>query len=466
MENFCNSQELFEKPGKNYCYEGEGCGGDNCYHTHGNETAEHYLYNKFAFTQLSNQDFINMKMNVSNKLVFHRNGFIYPWENFISQYIQKNLNTILDNHFPIPGVLIEQGNESIFDYLIDTENDLYLGDPRLTVWSHDRYDLLDTILLSTYFYNQTFRDLAQDHYKGFCEGVNEININRQKLGIIDYNEDTLFDRNYMTCFDHFMCNFDDKRVLKNRCPVYVDPYFLLCFYPNKKNSRSDPACPASHVSPVTTRINRQLQKLYPVLNVTENPYTFLPPTLVLFKNEGRRINSHTCLESESEFKIESENMEGEKIVTFRNVTKLHWDFLYPNQARKSLVGNNNGRIDFTNCLDKPEKLKSMCFHPDAITETKRRKNLINIRYYIVGRIIGILALSLAIWIWNIRSNRNLRNRIHSHLAFSCILQYVAYLLWLFLYSTISTHQSNCLLEEYKSVIIEYFLPVLSYACMI
>ena len=74
---------------------------------------------------------------------------------------------------------------------------------------------------------------------------------------------------------------------------------------------------------------------------------------------------------------------------------------------------------------------------------------------------------MAIIVWNIRINKNIRNNIHVQLGISCIIFYFFYLLWAVLYYVISSHQSKiaCNMTQQPSYMND-IIPVLSWFCMV
>lgn len=284
----------------------------------------------------------------------------------------------------------------------------------------------DSILISTYYYNQTFRDLANAHYQPFCEAVTYINRFRDSLFIADYNEDTLFNQKIMTCFDHFMCSFDDQIVLKGRCPVYVDPYWFFCFYPskpddvivstnsqknkleknyldlNKKEATSylsnldqpinydytqmseqakwissktnfirGPLCPTSHMAFDEDLFFNLLNHMKDDPNVTEtkwyNTLINMPPILDIYNTKLKSFTRYQCTEYK---KYEN------KTATY----KFYWSFLDENGNRRKFY-DDRGKLDLKECIDIHDLV---CRGTDAIEVNEQNKNYRTVILFTVG----------------------------------------------------------------------------------
>ena len=231
---------------------------------------------------------------INNQKILSRNGFTFDWTTLISKYIQpKLLDWLLDYQklqqtceilsvCPYPSKKFEDQDKmlSIFDYLRNSnvinpevsfggenegapnENDD--DDP---IYHGGQYkQFINRLLISNYFYNSTFfkqanliykggisknnninNDNQTTHFHGFCKGIEFLSKFRKTLKLSDYTEKILFNPDKITCFDHFMCNFQDQEILKNRCPVFLDKKTFSCFYPKKHgeilDARKSPMCP-------------------------------------------------------------------------------------------------------------------------------------------------------------------------------------------------------------------------------
>ena len=96
-------------------------------------------------------------------------------------------------------------------------------------WHLNRYINSKTIKQQ---WDTDLRDLCNDPFN------TQIRVESPDL----FNETSLFDQNELSCFYHYVCDFKPE-VLKNRCPVFVEPSFLSCFYPTEFGESLSATCP-------------------------------------------------------------------------------------------------------------------------------------------------------------------------------------------------------------------------------
>lgn len=382
---------------------------------------------------------------VNGTKILHRHCFTFSFEKFISKNIVPNLDT-----------KIEISKES------------KIGKALIIRRSNPQHSLQNTLLLSTYYYNETFQNYAQNLYSGFCKGLAQIKINPEKYPQLNqiYKDATIFNPQYFSCFDHFMCSetapdyFLNQRILNGRCPVSIDNRLLLCFYPNFQNFLTSSNCPLiyfdfeKYLKPVETLAatndlsSKTLTKRYYFYlndNNTEikflgnyeirknnnnkmsvgklimpafwNPFSKFIPDIELFKPKIEQFYGQTCSAAEIYPQIQDLSM----------------------NLPMSSENKSKNKLNLGQCMN---FICNRSYIPDALELLKNKKAAHQRFLYVLGKFISSLTLVSSVLIWNIKSLKCWRNELHCHLAFSCLINYLSYIGLYFLVNILAEKNNN------------------------
>ena len=169
------------------------------------------------------------------------------------------------------------------------------------------------------------------------------------------------------------------------------------------------------------------------------------PLLEYYKPLATHFSSHVCLKS--------------AVNQTYTETKIsyHWDFQQTDGKRKDfLVG---GKLNLSQCINLKRR---GCDPMDALDILSSEQFKVTTQLYTTGRIISIIGLSAATFIWNIKVLKCWRNTLHCNLAVSSLLYYFFYLSWVVLYKILIGH--DCYENIWLKNLTSKFIPLLARLC--
>ena len=415
----CNADNKIEQELRNnYCESQVRVESSNSGSSIFNQKNKKYMYHRQILE--SHQLSILHSKNINGRNVLVRNHFHYDWELFIPDYIKQ---------FYVGDNLTNGPKNSEKEFISQSSYQKYEEKYQTN------YHFQDKLLFSTYFYNQTFNKLANQIYSEFCVKVKEY-----YLGTVDRRLTTsIFDQKYLfnpkifSCFDHYMCKkfwSHEPKIMNGRCPVYLDPHRLLCFYPekaSKERKQSEIGVPCPIYETLFERIYRLLNtelmmksynnsdEINPFINefeklmidraLDDHLYDF-PPTLQLLMPHIKNFKEYSCRTTSKE-NVFKWSFQDKKVEQQSRSTSISSELI------KTCANNHVHKCDRHTRLD----LKlSPTTNPKHITEILRRET--EQKIILTGEIVSILCLAIACIIWRIKTLRCWRNTLHVNLAVS------------------------------------------------
>lgn len=249
-----------------------------------------YFDAKFENSKIfPHRDFCYSQILLDQSRKLDRNGFTFSFENFIPEFIKNGLQ-----------------NSSSLQNL----------EMQANFWPSP-HPFQDTLLLSTYFYNQTFQNYADQIYLNFCSNLAK---NIQNLAFLDnesqkpsnFLDRVIFNPKILSCFDHFICQkllpeeFSNQKILNGRCPVFLEPKFLICFYPAKSGQKSR----ASSCPLITFDFDHKLANLNTSNQLTKVPKPqILRPDFYFYKPKIFPVEGHQCQVQQDKFILKIETLD-------------------------------------------------------------------------------------------------------------------------------------------------------------